>query len=64
MFEVGQPVTWHYTPRGGYGYTVPVDATVTKIGPRRVQIEALSQWTRAMKRVWVDPANLSARKQD
>ena len=31
---IGQRVTWLYQPRGGYGYTVPVDARVVRFSRR------------------------------
>jgi hypothetical protein len=38
-FYVGQLVTWLYTPRGGYGFTTPVDATVIRVNPKSVRIQ-------------------------
>jgi hypothetical protein len=30
----GDRVTWRYTPRGGYGYVIPVDGVVVRVGKR------------------------------
>ena len=55
--EVGQSVTWLHYPRGGYGYLHPVDAVVTKINPKTVEIEAPLR-SGGTKRVRVKPENL------
>lgn len=34
----GALVTWHHTPRGGYGFIMPVDAEVVKINPKKIRI--------------------------
>ncbi len=40
----GLAVQWLHTPRGGYGYVVPVPATVAKAsGKNRVTIDALKR---------------------
>ena len=36
--KTGDMATWLYTPRGGYGYTIPVDAEVVAVYPSRVRI--------------------------
>lgn len=36
--QPGQQLTWLYTPRGGYGYTQPVDAEVVSVGPKKGRI--------------------------
>lgn len=33
-FTIGQRVTWLHQPRGGYGFTVPVDARVIRFSRR------------------------------
>lgn len=35
----GDRVTWSYTPRGGYGYTIKVAAVVKKLTAKRATIE-------------------------
>lgn len=53
----GLRVEWLHTPRGGYGYTFRVPATVVWVERKRVTIDA--QLARGgTKRVRVDPANL------
>jgi hypothetical protein len=59
-YQPGQPVTWLHTPRGGYGYTYPVNAVVVKVGKKRVQLEAPLKDGNT-KLVWVKPANLRPR---
>lgn len=39
-FEAGERVVWLYCTRGGYGYVLPVDATVIRTTAKRVRIEA------------------------
>lgn len=60
ILTVGQSVTWLYVPRGGWGYTYPVPATITKIAAKRVQIEAPLR-RGGTKLVWVTPEKLKAR---
>jgi hypothetical protein len=60
-FTIGQAVTWLYEPRGGYGYTIPVDGLVTKIGPKRVQIE-IRKASGELVRRWVTPDRLRGRE--
>ncbi len=60
----GALMTWMYTPRGGYGYTMPVDAKVIAHSRRpgtRVTIEVLKRSGDKVKRV-VDVKNLRWRK--
>lgn len=40
QFKPGDPVYWHYTPRGGWGYTQRVYATVIKVNTKTIVIEA------------------------
>ena len=35
----GALVTWHHTPRGGYGFTLAIPATVVVSGRKVVRIE-------------------------
>ena len=37
-FSPGQQVTWHHTPRDGYGYVIPVDGVVVKVNKATVTI--------------------------
>lgn len=57
----GALVTWLHVPSGGYGYTLPVDATVMRATRSRVTIRlrtnAGSEITRS-----VDPSRLRWRK--
>jgi hypothetical protein len=56
----GAIVTWLHTPRGGYGYTMPVDAKVISHSrhPRtRVRIEVRKRNGEVVER-FVDAANL------
>lgn len=38
MLHIGDKVTWIYTPRGGYGLSFKVPATVLKICKKKVTI--------------------------
>ncbi len=58
MFEPGQHVTWAYEKRRGYGCVEYVLATVRKVSPKRVQIEAPLR-AGGTKLVWVSPRRLS-----
>lgn len=55
--EPGQQVTWRNVPRGGYAYVMAVKATVVKVGPKRVTIDAHLQSGRKVRKV-VRPENL------
>ena len=35
----GMAVSWIHNPRGGYGFALPVDAVVLKVGVHKVRIE-------------------------
>lgn len=64
-FQIGQAVTWMYTPRGGYGYTTPVKAIITRIAKSKVQIEVtlVRLGNRPMNEKqlkWVKPENIRA----
>ena len=52
-------VVWAYEHRGGYGYTTYVWATVKKVGPKRVTIEA-PLTAGGTKLVRVSPSRLSS----
>ena len=56
-FEPGQRVRWIHVPRGGYGFPIPVDATVVKIGEKRVTIQVALGDGRSVRRV-VRPESL------
>ena len=50
----GSLVTWLHTPRGGYGFIMPVGATVTKVHSRasqEVTIEFVARSGRVVQRV-------------
>jgi len=34
----GQQLTWTYTPRGGYGFSYPVNAEVVKVNSKTIRI--------------------------
>ncbi len=53
-FTVGQSVTWLYTPRGGYGFVVPVAGKVAKVGKARVQI-----WVQRKSSYWTSGGSVS-----
>lgn len=57
----GDSVTWLHVPRGGYGYVVPVDGRVVKVGKKRVQVE-VPHLRRGVVRRWVRPENLRERR--
>ena len=40
-FHPGDQLTWLYTPRGGYGYMIPVNAEVVKVGAKTVRVRVL-----------------------
>ncbi len=54
---VGEKTTWWYTPRGGYGYRIPVDVTVTKLGAKRIQVAAPLA-SGSLRLIWVSPESL------
>ena len=61
-FTIGQQVTWIYIPPGGYGYTLPVNGVVTKIGKARIQIQVTKRDGSPALR-WVKPDNLTPKGQ-
>jgi hypothetical protein len=53
----GDWCTWLHTPRGGYGYVIPVDARVVRVTPARAQVEVtLRSGARELR--WVRLAHL------
>lgn len=59
-FSPGQQVTWIHHPKGGYGYSYPVDAVVVKVNPKTVTIRVKTRsGTTKDVRVW--PESLRAR---
>jgi hypothetical protein len=56
-FHPGQRVRWLHTPRGSYGYIIPVDAEIVSVGPKRIQIQATTKAGTVAVR-WVAPENL------
>ena len=59
--KTGDTVIWICTPRGGYGYSYPVNGRVVKVGARRVLIEVpLARGGHCTR--WVKPASLRARE--
>lgn len=36
--QPGDQMTWTYTPRGGYGWMIPVNAEVVKVNTKTVRI--------------------------
>ncbi len=59
-FTAGQLVTWLHEPRGGYGYTVPVDGVVIKVG-KRVKIAVQKRDGTWVQR-WVTEQRLRAKE--
>jgi len=57
---IGQELTWLHTPRGGYGYVIPVNAVITKIGRKRVQVKIAKRNGEKVLR-WVSPTSLRER---
>ena len=55
--KTGDSVTWIWEPRGGWGYQIPVPATVVRIGKARVYIDAELEDGRT-KRISVRPEKL------
>lgn len=64
--QPGQELTWLHEPRGGYGYVIPVNAKVIKLGPKKVQVEVMTAGRddSFMKLIWVSPDKLKVRKSE
>lgn len=62
-FQIGEAVTWLHQPKGGYGYVIPVNATVVKVGKCQVQIDAELK-DGGTKRTFVLPLNLRKRSSE
>lgn len=60
---VGALVTWMHVPRGGYGYTMPVDAEIVALNLHgdRVGIRVRTRLGRTVRR-YVDVASLRWRE--
>jgi hypothetical protein len=60
VLQPGMTVGWIHNPRGGYGFAVPVDAVIVRVGPRRVRIRVALKDGRQVERV-VSPESLRSR---
>jgi len=56
----GMQVSWIHNPQGGYGFALPVDATVLKVCEKRVLIEVPLKDGRRVERT-VRPETLRPR---
>ena len=56
-YASGEKCIWLHTPRGGYGYQVPVNATVMAVARKRILIQVLRKDGVAVQR-WVKPESL------
>jgi len=61
--EVGARVNWMHSAVGGYGYAVPIEAVVLKLGAKRVQIRFAERFagTWHTETRWVSPKTLTPR---
>jgi hypothetical protein len=59
-WQPGDQATWLHEPRGGYGYVIPVNAVVVRVGPKRVLIEVARVNGDLVQR-WVTPDRLRER---
>lgn len=57
----GDRVTWLHVARGGYRYITPVDATVVRVGKKRVLVEVQHLRLGLVQR-WVSPESLRERQ--
>lgn len=57
----GDAVIWRQTPRGGYGYTIPVCAVIVSVTRSRVRIEVTRSRDGSKKIVSVKPENIYPR---
>jgi len=60
-FAAGERVTWIHTPRGGYGYTWPVEVEVLHVTPKRVRIRVALLGGETVERT-VRPEHLRRRR--
>jgi hypothetical protein len=53
--QAGDRITWAFTPRGGYGFVIPVAGVVKRITAKRATIEVVKKvgtdWVRERKSV-------------
>ena len=54
-------VVWIHNPRGGYGFAMPIDVVVVRVGPKHVRIRVPLKDGRHVERV-VLPLSLRARQ--
>lgn len=59
-FLIGDAVVWSRLSRGGYGYVVPVNGIVRRIGIKRVKIAVELKTGETVER-WVNPDHLNHR---
>jgi len=60
MMQPGDKVTWLYTPRGGYGFVIPVNAEIVKVNPKTIRIKVQKTNGTIVERN-VDPGNIKER---
>lgn len=60
QIQPGQQLTWLYSPSGGYGYVIPVNARVVAVKGKRVLIEVARTNGELVER-WVTPQKLKVR---
>ena len=51
----GTQLTWHYTPRGGYGYTFSIRVKVLSVSTKPVRVEAQLAGATEIKPVSLSP---------
>jgi hypothetical protein len=56
-FKINDQVVWLHEPRGGYGYIYPVNAKITRITLKKIQIEVVKKNGEKVCR-WVLPEKL------
>jgi hypothetical protein len=59
--QPGDKMPWLYTPRGGYGYTIPVNAEVVKVSAKTVRVRVRRVNGEMVERN-VKPASLKMRE--
>lgn len=55
--KYGEHYIWKHILKGGYGYIHYINATIIKIGKRKVKIEVLKN-DGFFKQIWINPENL------